>query len=84
MSPANGQTITAGEEFRIDGSLSSDPDDDELSFFWTLSGLGSPIDLSTEESDFVTIDTPGQDLVLTLLVRDPDGLTDSRIAIINV
>lgn len=84
MSPANGQTITAGEEFRIDGSLSSDPDDDELSFFWTLSGLGSPIDLSTEESDFVIIDTPGQDLVLTLLVRDPDGLTDSRIAIINV
>ena len=66
MSPANGQTITAGEEFRIDGSLSSDPDDDELSFFWTLSGLGSPIDLSNEESDFVTIDTPGQDLVLTL------------------
>ena len=31
MSPANGQTITAGEEFRIDGSPSSDPDDDELS-----------------------------------------------------
>ncbi len=84
MSPANGQTITAGEEFRIDGSPSSDPDDDELSFFWTLSGLGSPIDLSTQESDFVTIDAPGQDLVLTLLVKDPDGLTDSRIAIINV
>ena len=84
MSPANGQVITAGEEFRIDGSPSSDPDDDELTFFWTLSGLGSPIDLSNEESDFVTIDTPGQDLVLTLLVKDPDGLTDSRIAIINV
>ena len=83
MSPLTNQLVIVGEPFRIDGSPSSDPDGDELSFFWTLSGLGNPIDLSTEESDFVTIDSPGVDLILTLVVKDPYGLTDSRIAVLQ-
>jgi PKD repeat protein len=74
----------AGKPFQIDGSVSSDPDGDELNYMWTLTGLGSPIDLSTKMSDFITIDAPGNDLILTLLVRDPDGLTHQDFRVFNV
>ena len=84
LMPTNGAVVEAGKPFQIDGSASTDPDGDDLEYMWTLSGLGSPIDLSTKMSDFVTVNDPGNDLVLTLLVKDPDGLTDSSIAIINV
>ena len=84
LMPRQSYVVEAGKPFQIDGSASSDPDGDELDYMWTLSGLGSPIDLSTKMSDFVTIDTPGNDLVLTLLVRDPDGLTSQDIVVINV
>ena len=82
--PRQSYVAEAGKPFQIDGSASSDPDGDELNYMWTLSGLGSPIDLSTKMSDFVTIDTPGNDLVLTLLVQDPGGLTNQDIVVINV
>ena len=84
LMPRQAYTAEAEKPFQIDGSASSDPDGDELDYMWTLSGLGSPIDLSTKMSDFVTIDTPGNDLILTLLVRDPDGLTSQDIVVINV
>jgi len=84
LMPRQAYVVEAGKPFQIDGSASSDPDGDELNYMWTLSGLGSPIDLSTKMSDFVTIDTPGNDLILTLLVRDPDGLTSQDIVVINV
>jgi PKD repeat protein len=92
-----------GKPFQIDGSPSSDPDGDELEYMWTLSGLGSPIDLDTIMSEspynideqgkrqetcgsscWVTINEEGSDLVLTLMVRDPKGLTDQDIVVINV
>ena len=84
LMPRQGYVAEAEKPFQIDGSASSDPDGDELDYMWTLSGLGSPIDLSTKMSDFVTIDTPGNDLILTLLVRDPGGLTSQDIVVINV
>ena len=84
LMPRQSYVAEAGKPFQIDGSASSDPDGDELNYMWTLSGLGSPIDLSTKMSDFVTIDTPGNDLVLTLLVQDPGGLTNQDIVVINV
>ena len=84
LMPRQAYVAEAGKPFQIDGSASSDPDGDELDYMWTLSGLGSPIDLSTKMSDFITIDTPGNDLILTLLVRDPDGLTSQDIVVINV
>ena len=70
MMPRQASVMEAGKPFQIDGSASTDPDGDDLQYMWTLSGLGSPIDLSTEMSDLVVIDTPGNDLVLTLMVRD--------------
>ena len=84
LMPRQAAIIEAGKPFTIDGSASTDPDNDELSYKWTLSGLGSPIDLSTKVSDTVTIDTPGKDLVLTLLVQDSGGLNSQDIVVITV
>ena len=69
LMPRQAAVIEAGKPFSIDGSASTDPNEDELQYKWTLSGLGSPIDLSTKMSDTVTIDMAGKDLVLTLLVQ---------------
>lgn len=84
LMPRQAYVAEAGKAFQIDGSASTDPDGDDLEYMWTLSGLGSPIDLSTKMSDFVTVNDPGNDLVLTLLVRDSGGLTDQDIVVINV
>ena len=84
LMPRQASVMEAGKPFQIDGSASIDPDGDDLQYMWTLSGLGSPVDLSTKMSDLVVIDTPGNDLVLTLMVRDPDGLTGQDIVVISV
>lgn len=84
LKPGQGNDFEVGEFFTIDGSLSSDPDGDELQYMWTLSGLGSPIDLSNKMSDSVMVDTPGDDLVLTLMVKDSGGLTSQDIVVINI
>nr|MCS5650366.1 PKD domain-containing protein [Dehalococcoidia bacterium] len=84
LMPRQASVMEAEKPFQIDGSASTDPDGDELQYMWTLSGLGSPIDLSTKMSDLVTIDTPGNDLVLTLMVKDPGGLTSQDIVVISV
>ncbi len=84
LMPRQASVMEAGKPFQIDGSASIDPDGDDLQYMWTLSGLGSPIDLSTKMSDLVVIDTPGNDLVLTLMVRDPSGLTGQDIVVISV
>ena len=46
MMPRQADLVEAGKPFTIDGSASKDADGDELQYRWTLSGLGSPIDLS--------------------------------------
>ena len=84
LMPRQASTVEAGKPFTIDGSASVDPEGDELQYKWTLAGLGSPIDLSTKMSDTVVIDTPGNDLVLTLLVQDSGGLTGQDIVVITV
>ena len=84
MMPRQADVVEAGKPFTIDGSASKDADGDELQYRWTLSGLGNPIDLSNKVSDTAVIDTPGKDLVLTLLVQDPGGLTSQDIVVITV
>ena len=84
LKPRLGEVQEAGKPFQIDGSASSDPDGDELQYMWTLSGQGSPVDLSNQMSTWVTIDEEGRDLVITLMVRDPGGLTSQDIVVINV
>ena len=84
MLPRQADIVEAGKPFTIDGSASNDADGDELQYKWTLSGLGSPIDLSNKVSDTVIINTAGKDLVLTLLVQDSRGLTGQDIVVITV
>ena len=84
MMPRQADIVEAGKPFTIDGSASNDADGDELQYKWTLSGLGSPIDLSNKVSDTVIINTAGKDLVLTLLVQDSGGLTGQDIVVITV
>ena len=84
LMPRHMSVREAGKPFQIDGSASTDPDGDDLQYMWTLSGLGSPVDLSTKMSDLVVIDTPGDEFVLTLMVRDPSGLTGQDIVMISV
>ena len=62
MMPRQADVVEAGKPFTIDGSASKDADGDELQYRWTLSGLGSPIDLSNQVSDTVIVDSPGKDL----------------------
>ena len=84
MMPRQADIVEAGKPFTIDGSASNDADDDDLQYKWTLSGLGSPIDLSNKVSDTVIVNTAGKDLVLTLLVQDSKGLTGQDIVVITV
>ena len=85
LMPSQGSTVTAGEPFQIDGSMSTDPEDGtDLSYMWTLSGLGSPIDVSTKVTDTITIDNPGKDLILSLKVMDSKGLNGEDFVVINV
>ena len=60
MMPRQADTVEVGKPFTIDGSASKDADGDELQYRWTLSGLGSPIDLSKKVSDTVIIDAQGR------------------------
>ena len=84
LMPRQGAVQEAGKAFQIDGSASTDPDGDDLQYMWTLSGQGNPVELSNQMSDWVTIDQEGKDLVITLMVRDPGGLTSQDIVVINV
>ena len=84
LMPRQSYVAEVGKPFQIDGSASTDPDGGELYYTWTLSGLESPIVLSKQMSDSVTLDTAGNDLVLTLMVSDSGGLTSQDIVVINV
>ena len=65
--------------------MSTDPEDGtDLNYMWTLSGLGSPIDVSTKVTDTITIDNPGKDLILSLRVMDSKGLSGEDFVVINV
>lgn len=75
-----GPDITAliGQEIFFDGSQSSDPDWDKLSFFWNF-GDGAT---STQEKITHAYDYPGQ-YIVSLSVED-DKFTHIDIALINI
>jgi hypothetical protein len=56
------------EEFELDGSASSDPDGDQLSFFWTETTVGStvgPLDIIAPTAGFTLVRTPVMPAILT-------------------
>jgi len=79
ISPEDGDEFSVSDLVKFDGSLSTDPDNDELTYEWNsdLSGkLGSESDLSTELEE-------GKHRI-TLTVTDYRGSTDTYIIFIQV
>ena len=77
------QTLTTGETADLDGSVSFDPDDDPLSFFWRLDTApsGSTSSISGEENALASLylDVPG-DYEISLEVSDgASSDTDSLV-----
>ncbi len=73
------QTVMEGETVTLDGTGSSDPDGDELSYSWSVSGEADVL-LSDEHAvgpDFVAPDVSA-DTVLIFTLRASDGELDSE------
>ena len=83
LMPRQASSFDVGERVVID-CIASDPDGDLLEYLWILSGLEETINLTTEKSAEVEFSTIGNDLVLTLIVTDTEGLTSEDIVVINV
>ncbi len=73
---ASGLAVLVGDMVTLNGSASSDPDQDPLAFSWTLtvvpSGSGSVLTGQTTEFPTFTPDVPG-DYTARLTVSDPFG-----------
>jgi len=72
----------------LDGSDSSDPDGDELTFRWTQLE-GSPVTLTGADTAHPSLMAPevgirGEKLVFKLEIEDPDGLKDSDTVVILI
>ena len=80
--PEDGDEVQVGEKFKVDGRDSSDPDGDELEFFWT-SDLDGELTDDSQQIAYVELDTAGTH-VITLLVVDPDGAEDMDDVTIEV
>lgn len=74
------QTVTVGTLVTLDGSGSSDPDDDPIAFAWRFVSQpeGSTATLTDADSSQAkfTPDVVG-DYIIEVVVTDPDGATDS-------
>ena len=78
-------TVEPGAPARLDGSGSSDPDGDILTFAWTQT-LGSRVTLSDATDVRPSFEAPWrpEPLVFRLTVTDPDGLSDSDEVTVTV
>jgi hypothetical protein len=77
------QTLKTGEQARLEGSRSSDPDGDELSFLWTLTrpaGSSSSIENPTFTSTTFVPDVDGE-YVAKLAVDDGEYSSTDQITV---
>lgn len=83
------QTLNEGDLVTLDGSLSTDPDGDNISYFWTQIQNGTPIvTLSNPNTSKPTFTAPSvsSDTILSfqLKVTDPQGLESTDTVDIKV
>ena len=78
-------TVALGAAVKLDGSGSSDPDGDELSYEWEQTG-GPGVTLADADTATVSFEAPGApgELAFRLTVSDAGGLTDSDEATVTV
>ncbi|MEA3559182.1 MAG: PKD domain-containing protein [Candidatus Thermoplasmatota archaeon] len=71
--------VEIGKVVIFDGSESSDPDDDDLEFLWTIDGT-----MNTSEMNFTFSFTEFGTHTVILKVTDPDGEYDIETVLIDV
>jgi uncharacterized repeat protein (TIGR01451 family) len=80
------QSAAPGALVTLDGSGSSDPDDDFLTYEWVQTG-GMPVALSSSTAvspTFTAPSVPGETLIFTLTVTDIFGVTHSDATIVTI
>jgi hypothetical protein len=80
------QTVAPGTLVTLDGSDSSDADDDSLTYGWVQTG-GPAVSLSSDTAispTFTSPLTPGTTLTFTLTVTDTFGAADASVTTVTV
>lgn len=76
----NDQNVISGSQVILDGTSSSDPDGDPITYSWTQIGVGPQINLSDSTAAKPTFTAPNQNVTLQFLltVTDSGSLTDFK------
>jgi uncharacterized repeat protein (TIGR01451 family)/CSLREA domain-containing protein len=80
------QAVTSGSPVTLDGSGSSDPDGQPLSYLWEQTGGTASVTLADADTMMVTFDAPTDTGIytFTLTITDAYGLSDDDDATITV